>query len=215
MNIEDILNDIVSRLPEEVFARYGEPGILRAINRLYHNLNRETECLEKNHTLAGDHPFALPDDVIKIFDIRDQNDDQIVFVNPEVFDSEEDDYWTIRNRCIEISSYDETSETFTIQYFSSGFELVITVADPLTEVNEPEWPEKSLHSILFYGVVTELSQKHDSYKQDRLEYYRLKNELMRLNWDKQSATPSRIVPHQAPPANKYVDEYERPYKRDL
>jgi hypothetical protein len=216
MNVVDILNDVIVKLPLAIFTKYGEPGVLRAMNRIYHNLNRECECLEKSTTLSGvNHPFTIPTDMIKIFDIKDQNGDQVVYVNPEVFDEDDDGFWTIRNNKIEISNYDSDEDSFILHYFSSGLELFVTVLDALTEIAAPEWPEVSLHSVLYYGTLTELCTVHETYQQDRIEFYRLKGQLMQMNYDRQSSTPSRSIPHQASPANKYIDEYEKPYTRDL
>ena len=80
----EILDDIVMRLPMEVFQRYGEPGVLRVMNRIYKATNRDLQCLERSTTFqysAGPPvvttPFDLPSDWGKLFDIRDQNDDDV------------------------------------------------------------------------------------------------------------------------------------------
>jgi len=206
MTVSEILQDIIWGLPKDIFQRYGEQGILRAINRIYKNLNRELLCLEKEleitETSTG---YSLPADWIKAFAC---DDDDLVYVNPEVFDPDENGFYTIRANKMYFGS-PATDNSVKFYYYSSGLTLVS--GTPLAgQVSTPEWQEASLHSILIYGARAELSKKHDGYVDDVLEFRRLKIQLGTLNYERDSISPSRIVPHQTSPKNRYIDDYEKP-----
>lgn len=202
----------------EVFQRYGEPGLLRAMNRIYKATNRDMQVLEKFATFqyaAGPpvvtNPFDLPSDWGKLFDIRDQNDDDLTYVDPDLFDDTLSDTYTIRANQIDFSSFDEDNQVLTVWYYSEGYKLVIDGsgvggAVATGEVKTPEW--NNSHEFLFYAVVAELSGLNDM---EIRQFKTFRENLARNHYDKQGSTPARTLPHTV--KNPYIDDYEYPTTR--
>jgi len=213
MLIADILTDIASRLPKETFSKYGEPGILRAMNRIYRITNRKEQCLEKTATFqeSGDYgstnPFNLPGKDIwgKEFDMRDANDYPITFVDPVNYDEDQDATWTIIGDKIYFGAYADT-EVFTMRYFSQGYTLVIKDDGDLAsdEVNEPEW--NNSHDYLYYAVIAELDKLNEH--ESKMFRDALQN-LRRNQYDRQSSTPATSYPYKR--KESYIDDFEKNY----
>jgi hypothetical protein len=211
--VNEILDDIVMRLPMEVFKRYGEPGVLRVMNRIYKATNRDMQVLEKSTTFqyaAGPPivttPFDLPSDWGKLFDIRDQNDDDLTYMDPDLFDITMNDTYTIRGSKIYFSSFDTANDIYTVWYYSQGLTLLIDSPVAGTSVSTPEWLNN--HDFLFYAVVAELAGLNNA---EALQYRTLKENLSRTHYDKQGSTPARTLPHHV--KNPYIDDYEYPTTR--
>jgi hypothetical protein len=217
--VEEILDDIVLRLTKEVFERYGEPGILRVMNRQYKAFNRDMQVLEKQVTFqevvapAATNPFDLPSDWGKEFNIVDQNDDPLTYIDADLFDSDEDGTYTIRGSKIEFGSYSAADDIYTVDYYSTGKKLVILDAGgalAADEIDSPEWVNS--HELLFYSVVAELEGLNEM---ELVTFRMTKENLARTHYDKQGSTPARTQPHTTSPKNKYIDDYEYPYTRHV
>lgn len=216
--VKEILDDIVMRLPMEVFQRYGEPGLLRAMNRIYKATNRYMQVLEKSVIFQYDagppiltSPFDLPSDWGKLFDIRDQNDDDLTYVDPDLFDDTLSDTFTIRANQIYFSSFDEDNQVLTVWYYSEGYKLVIDGsgaggAVSAGEVKSPEW--NNSHEFLFYAGVAELAGLN---AMEMMQFKTFRENLARTQYDKQGSTPARTLPHKI--KNPYIDDYEYPTTR--
>jgi len=219
MTVEEILDDIVLRLTKEVFERYGEPGILKVMNRHYRSLNRDLQVLEKSTTfnagLDTDQPFDLPSDYGKEMEIYDENDDDLTYVDSSQFDEDEDGTYTIRGSQIYFGNWDSASNTVTMWYYSEGKKLVIDGSGgggalASDETDSPEWVNS--HDLLFYSVVGELQGLNEM---EVVTFKTLKENLARNQYDKQGSTPLRTQPHSTSPKNRYIDDYEYPYTRHV
>lgn len=217
MTVEEILDDIVLRLQKETFERYGEPGILRVMNRQYGAINRDLQVLEKstqfNASLDTDPPFILPSDYGKEFEIYDENEDDLTFVDSALFDDNEDGTYTIRGNQIYFGNWDKAVNTVTMWYYSTGKKLVVDGSGDggalaTNEANSPEWVNS--HELLFYSVVAELQGLN---QMELVTFKMLKENLARNQYDKQGSTPARTQPHTTSPKNRYIDDYEYPYTR--
>jgi hypothetical protein len=217
MTVEEILDDIVLRLTKEVFERYGEPGILRVMNRQYKAFNRDMQVLEKstifNDGGGGTSPFTLPNDYGKEFDIVDENEDPLTYIDYDLFDDDEDGMYSIRGNQIFFGNFDATNNEFTMSYYSTGNKLVIDGSGgggalASDEASTPEWVNS--HELLFYSVVAELQGLNEM---ELLTFKTTKENLARTHYDKQGSTPARTHPHSTAPKNKYIDDYEYPYTR--
>ena len=212
MLVSEIIQDCLIRLPVEVLQKGGEPYILREINRYYKSLNQELECLEKPLTVTEDDGgYNLPVDYIRTFKILKSDgsaDVDLVYRHPEVFDNQEDNTWMIANKKIYFANEDDSTER-TFWYYSSGLSMVNKATADLGtgEINEPEWINESLHSILIHGVCPRLSKSYELLELDLAETLRLKMLLKETNYRKDATQAVRSVPHGR--KNKYIDDYER------
>jgi hypothetical protein len=197
----------------EVFRRYGEPGVLRVMNRIYKATNRDLQCLEKSTTFqyaAGPpivtSPFTLPSDWGKLFDIRDENDDDLTYLDPDLYDNTLQNCYTIRGNTIYFSSFDTANNVYTVWYYSQGLTLLIDSPVAGTSVSTPEWLNN--HDFLFYAVVAELAGLVGMEIQ---QFKTIRENLARTQYDKQGSTPARTVPHVT--KSPYIDDYEYPTTR--
>ena len=206
MTVANIIDQIIARIPNSVFVSYGEPGILIILNRMYHNLNRELNCLEKSIAITEDGTgagVALPTDWIRPFAV---DTDDIVYIPNTSFEDDEDDTYTFKGNRIYFGSADG-STVHTFDYYSSGLTLVRTVANANIEVASPEWPEESLGSVLYYGTLLELNVAGQF---EASEYFRIKKELGSLEYNRDGISPTRTMPHLQSAKNRYIDDYEKP-----
>lgn len=205
MTVAEIVDDIIARIPEEVFIAYnGEPGILRVLNRVYKNINQEELALEKELEITeSSSGYTLPGDWIVAFACDDED---LVFVDVKEFDSAKDGFYTIRLGKLIFASAD-TTNTVTFYYYSTGLTLVRTVSDSNTEVASPEWQNVSLHSFLYYAALVELGVAN-AYEID--QWKKRKYALNQSNWNKDHISPTRTMPHTQAPSNRYIDDYEKP-----
>jgi len=141
-----------------------------------------------NEANASAGYIAHPSDLIKPLSISPYR----VFREPEVYDTQEDDTFTLFNQRLYVSNAGNDSR-FNIGYYSKGLTLVRTVADANTEVNEPEWPD-DLHQYLFYAMATHLSKSYDMYLEDIKEKDGLERQLKQVKWTKQEASPNTQGP---------------------
>ena len=190
MLVSEMLDDIVARLPVDVLKRYGEPGILRMLNRLYTQLNRKYKLVYKSYTpdfSGGLNSFTLPDDFVAIISV--DTSVNFIFVDPNDYDPDSSDTTiSIKGKSITFTGTDASS-SFVFYYQSSGYSLVNKTSGlGSAEVNEPEWPD-SLHDVLFYGVCTRLSNKYDMYQTDLVEYENGQRELSANEIRSQEVTP--------------------------
>ncbi len=141
-----------------------------------------------NEANASAGYIAHPTDLIKPLSISPYR----VFREPEVYDTLEDDTWTIFNDRLYVSNADDDAR-FNIGYYSKGLTLIRTIADANTEVDAPEWPD-DLHQYLFYAVATHVSKSYTMYQEDLQEKGRLERQLKQVKWTKQEASPNTQGP---------------------
>ena len=211
--VNELLDDIVSRIPIDIFQRYGEPGVLRIMNRIYKATNRDLQVLEKSTTFQYavgppivTTPFTLPSDWGKLFDIRDQNDDDWTYMDPDMYNNTMTKTFTIRGSTIYFSSFSTANDILTVWYYSEGLKLLIDSPVAGVSVATPEWPNS--HDFLYYAVVAEITPLNEA---EAMQFRTFRENLSRNQYDKQGSTPARTLPHEI--KNPYIDDYEYPTTR--
>ena len=198
--VDTLIDDIAFRIQNPLKERWQfAPHILRTLNRLYKRLNHDCGCLIKplaiDFSTTEDHWWTLPSDFIQLVRIYPQR----TFKDPRefVFDGEIEantgGFITILENRLHFNNIGHT-ETFTVWYLSSGLVLVDKAdADLLPgEINDPEWPELSLHQILYYGACVELKEKYPNREHDLSQYQFLSERLKRSGISRQTVTPQVI-----------------------
>lgn len=156
------------------------------------------DVLEANE-LAGS--VDLPADFILLFRLQPHK----TYRSKEVFSFDESGTYSIYDNKFYFADAEKDTE-FVLNYYSQGRTLVETVADVLTEVDEPEYPE-DLKQILLYATVMELSQSHDTAQSDFAKLLELQKQLKRLKHFVQVADPIKTGPHSRLSA-RAADPYE-------
>lgn len=141
-----------------------------------------------NEANASAGYIAHPADLIKPLSISPYR----VFREPEVYDTLEDDTFTIFNRRLYVSNAANTAR-FNIAYYTKGLTLVRKIVDANTEIDAPEWPD-DLHQYIFYALATHTSKSYSMYAEDILEMARLERQLKQVKWTKQEASPNTQGP---------------------
>lgn len=209
----DMIDDVAFRVKDPRFEKMNYADfILRSMNRVYRQVNRDTMAVEKVLPIpAGsfseeEDSFAMPGDMIRPFRIEP--------------------VWTYRDPGIFVRSGDEgpaTPRTFTmsqgkfifanvnessafeIWYYSSGNTLVNKLTDNLEEgeINSPEWPYEGSDQLLFYGTCIEVTKDYPMFGEDREKFLKLKSDLIDLVNNRQGVTPN--ISGWGPPS--YRDDY--------
>lgn len=190
--VKELLEDIFWRIPTDLRKRYGEPGTLSAMNRIYLNINRRYKPLEEVWTpdfSTGNSSFDTPDDFIMPF----RTDPAYDYIDKSRWNTEllgSDKVFTLYGDQIHFNNVD-TSTEIDVHYYSSGKTLVNKATGDLgdNEVNEPEW-KKDFHQILLYGTCIELTNDYPMYREDRLKYGELIGDLFNRVVNRQAVTPN-------------------------
>lgn len=196
----DIIHDIAHRIGEyEMVEPFHHATILRAVNRIYRSLNTELHSLEKSYAVAAGtfsstvKSIDKPSDMVRPFLFQDSDGDMlaITYVLPNDFNASSGVFtFTIIGDVMYFSNVDEDSE-FTIWYYSAGSTLVDKEDADLSdgEANAPEWA-RHYWDVLYYGASVELKTDYPMYRNDTVEYSRLRGELKYSTQRKQhSITP--------------------------
>ncbi len=188
----------VTELVEDVGFKIGDPDhddiiqpvILRAMNRVYQQLNMRYLSLEAEFSIsAGDLTSviykAVPADWIRAFRISPKRD----FRAKEVFLDDESNTFTVYLSRVYIANGDADS-AFTIGYFSSGL-VLLDEGSPVSgvSVSTPEWPTH-LHQILFYSTALEVSKDYPGRVEDAQMVLGLKQELSKLRFFHDLSSPN-------------------------
>ena len=194
------IDNIAYRIDDpKLLRRHYAPYILRMMNRVYRRINTELRCLEKTWDLDFSILSPLvqymshPTDLIEPFRIEPyysfKDPNEFVFEN-ESF-SEQAKTFTITAGRFYFSNIQE-DDTFTVWYWSSGFELVDKEDGDLEtgEINVPEWPWDGVKDLLFYATCIEISRDYPMVEHDTLTAKKLVADLQRLGYHRQSVTPN-------------------------
>lgn len=184
------------------------PHILRVLNRLYHRLCRDYRLVQKPLVMDFStlstfvNYWSLPGDYINLYHI----DDDYTWVDPTEFDETEIGRYTITRGRIYFSGIDATT-VITMLYYSSGNTLTTKATESLeaTECNLPEWTDRALDQVLYYGACIELKDDYPGRAADVDIYNRLEIQLKDAFGnvqDKDFETPSD------PPATGSIDAYD-------
>lgn len=202
--IGDIIRDVAYRLGDLKMNDYPPAVILRAMRRLYQRLNhefmplvREITVNDTNYaTFSTNGYIALPADWIRPFKMYHSGDmlDVLEYRSWEVYDSTEDDTFSIHNNRLYISDAASDTEVI-VSYYSAGYTLVDAEdAAVLTgEVNEPEYPDH-LQQVLMYGTCIDLSNQYSRFESDLRMFLKLQSALGDLRNFQQAVTPETAGP---------------------
>lgn len=196
--VEEIQEDILFRLGDPAGDNYRKPVVLRAMNRVYKQINsedktrglvsRETTFTFSASDITNEINYkTLPTDWLKPYRINPKRD----WREPAVFRNDEQYTYTADLSQITISSVSEATTTFTVRYFSSGWTLVNKEDADLAasgEVNTPEWP-LFLHQLLLKATCLELNLEYPQAKQDMLDVKMLKSAAFSYVWSRQATDP--------------------------
>jgi len=201
------MSNAVGELIQDVAYRIGEPKmeepfthavILRAMNRVYQQLNEELKVIERELSIDFSAPGALdsvddgywhlPDDCVALFKVPNYR-----YVPSEAFSNTESYTFTIYMNRIYFANADENL-SLTVAYLSSGYTLVDQdsgLGD--TEVNEPEYPD-FLQQILLYRTAIELKNDYPKFESDIRTFMQLKSALGRRRTLKQLVSVEKTGP---------------------
>lgn len=187
------IEDITQRLGKQVLHSNGPMFILRTMNRVYQQLNRN--CLPVQNELliaAGDLSAAVPyvaqpTDWIRPFRIEPYR--EYIPANLRNDRNSECVYYFF-NGNIYFTEVDDSSE-ITIWYYSSGLTLVDAETPAAGEVNAPQYPA-DLQQIVMYATALELSADYPMRNADERTYRQLKSALSMLRLNQQETGPHAI-----------------------
>ena len=206
--VGDIINDVLLRIQDPTGKYiYSPVMVLRAMNRVYGNLNEESHIITREWEIDFSSPgandsvtdgyFALQDDFIYPYQVRTSGGYWFDYVSPEVFINTSFRRFTIDNGRIYFTNVDSDS-AFVVKYFSSGKTLVNKSDADVntdTEVNDPEYP-KHLKDILMYGAAIDLSVSHPQYQYDLAKFNDLQVKMKRYAKIKDFSSPQRTGPRE-------------------
>ena len=202
--VSDLVYDVAQRIGIDP-AMMDEPGlnfgsILRAMDRVYHQINRELKCIQIQYSLDEDSReededyWVLPSDFVAVYVWEGTDADKYSHRIPSTFDYEEEYDWTIEGvgdewRIIIPSAADDFD--MNMHYYSEGLTIVSEADDDLaaTETNTPEWPT-SFHALLMYATCLEVSADYPHREQDIINVARMKEQLAGLKRSFQTTDPT-------------------------
>ncbi|MBC8458845.1 MAG: hypothetical protein H8D67_12700, partial [Deltaproteobacteria bacterium] len=196
--VGDLIEDVAYRIDEmRMEAPYTHAVILRAMRRVYQQLNEELKVIEHefevdfsspgvNDSLADGY-WGLPYDCIVPFKVPNYR-----YVPNEAWKDSENYTFTIYNNRIYFANASE-SLALTVAYYSSGYTLVDDDSPSGTDVNEPEYPDH-LQQILLYGTAIELKNDYPKFESDIRSFLRLKSALGRTHTLKQLVSVEKTGP---------------------
>ena len=198
--VGELVRDIGYRIGDPKLDDFPPAVVLRAMRRVYGQLNEDLKVVERELSVDFSSPGAddsvddgywgLPADWIRPFkmsvDYR--------YVPSKVFKNTEYRTFTIYNNRIYFASV-SADTTLTVCYYSAGYTLVdADDGDVGTgEVNEPEYPDH-LQDVLMYGTCIELTSKYDKFEVDVRRFLERKSALGRLSTYKQDVSPEKTGP---------------------
>jgi len=197
MTVKDLAFDVAFRLGNEIDkARAIKPAIIRAMNRVYHDLNRKTNALVKELEMDFStldplvQYWSVPTDYVKAFRIEPV----YVYKHPDEMNLDDEElnagyrtFTQFGGKFYFANIADDT--VITLWYYASGLTLVDKDGDAAaSEAKSPEWPWEHIHEILLYGTAIELSNEYPMYQEDRLRFEELKIELFKLGAGDQDIT---------------------------
>ncbi|NOY58911.1 MAG: hypothetical protein GXO75_08245 [Calditrichaeota bacterium] len=192
MKASEIIEDVVHRVGVSVLRENGPKFILRAINRVYHQLNRELLCLTRKTTFNSFTDTVnyvdRPSDLIQFFamdpayDYVDLQDFMLASTDQKIF--------TFKGDKIYFYNVD-SSTSIEAWYYSTGYEIVDKDTPATGETNVPEWVEEDLHQILVYGTALDLSPDYPFRQRDEALFFKLKARLSEVK-DFSHTTPKII-----------------------
>lgn len=200
--MNDLLNmidDIALRIGDPILEKGNYPPfVLRTMNRVYREINRETRYLVKScemdfSTLSPLVQYwALAADFMGVarlephYDWMEPND----FVFEGESESETDETFTIIGGKIYFSNIQSDTKV-TMHYRSSGYALVLKEDGSLGagEANAPEWQRKDFHDLLYYATCLEISQDYPHAAKDLASRDRLFTEMRQAGSRIQEITP--------------------------
>ena len=181
MTAAEIIEDVVHRVGVEILRQNGPKFILRAVNRVYHRLNRELLPLLRNTTFntftATVNYVDRPSDLIQFVSMDPAYD----YMTLQEFELAKDDQkvYTIKGDKVYFKSVDD-STSIDVWYYSTGYKIVDSTSPGTGETNTPEWPEEDLHQILVYGAALDLAADYPLRARDEAMFYKLKARLSEI-----------------------------------
>ena len=201
--IKDYIEDVAFRVRDSLMkqSQATPPGlILRAMNRIYMNLNRECLCIQKQWDIDFADPgdddspddgyFILPSDFIRPYRVRPYRE----FRFWDNFDINEPYKFSIFNNRIYFS-LTETDSTFEVSYYSSGSTLVDKDDDDLEtgELNYPEYPDH-LKGILVCATALEIAGDYPLIQKDIENYRKMHTDLLKITNDPEDVSQNITGP---------------------
>lgn len=207
--VKDIRHDIAGRIG----TAFNPGAILRALNRVYKEINIDLLCVEDNLAIAAgefsdsDKSCDIPANYIRVFNIvpgvgtlygldyiPKEKWNPTLHLNHDVF--------TMMNGEFVFGNVGAAS-AFTFYYYSAGLELVdgednqfedvvpsgLESYDSDTQTNTPEWDE-AYWPLLIYETCFELVPDYPLMKQDILKAAKLRALLKKANKNNQGVTPA-------------------------
>lgn len=202
MLVSDVVKDVATRLEHSLLDMnmFG-PQIIRAMNRVYNRINVESGILKKEYEMDFStlstfvNRWTLPSDFWEMIRIEPHQ----IFIEPNQFVDQGDSVDTIQNSYtflggeIIFAGADEDS-VYNMWYISSGLTLANKETEDLaaTETNAIEWPQESLHQVLFYGTCLDMSVDYKMRKMDEVNFMKGMSMLSRTARKKTTNTPTTV-----------------------
>jgi len=199
--INGICFDILNRLESANLAKINHETVLRRMRKVYMAANRECKCIQRTYTVDEDNRetdedyWILPSDFLELFAKEGSLRGSYTFQGAPGFDYDTRYSFTIEGdgatkKLIVPGAPDDFS--MTLHYTSLG-KLLVDLEDDDddydtdTESNVPEWESEDLWDGLIFGTCIKLSNEYNFYKEDYVEFTRIKGILRNTVFNRQSA----------------------------